>query len=59
MRGRRRGKQEEFRELAPDDDSASVRKISGLRRDGTAEPVSPDQILRRERRQGRTYFGPV
>ena len=25
-------------------------------RDGTAEPVSRDQILRRERRQGNIYF---
>ena len=27
-----------------------------LKRDGTAEPVSLDQILRRERRQGSIYF---
>ena len=30
--------------------------MSGLTRDGTAEPVSPDQILRRERGQGNIYF---
>ena len=27
-----------------------------LARDGTAEPVSRDQILRREREQGNCYF---
>ena len=30
--------------------------MSGLTRDGTAEPVSPDQILRRERGQGKIYI---
>ena len=30
--------------------------VSRLTRDGTAEPVSRDQILRRERRQGNIYF---
>ena len=35
--------------------SLSVR-VSGLTWDGTAEPVSRDQILRRERRQGNIYF---
>ena len=30
--------------------------MSRLRRDGTAEPVSRDQILRRERVQGIIYF---
>ena len=30
--------------------------MSGLARDGTAEPVSRDQVLRRERRQGEKYF---
>ena len=31
-------------------------EMSRLTRDGTAEPVSRDQILRRERRQGNTNF---
>ena len=30
--------------------------MSRLTRDGTAEPVSRDQILRRERGQGNTHF---
>ena len=30
--------------------------MGGMTRDGTAEPVSRDQILRRERGQGKTYF---
>ena len=30
--------------------------MSRLPRDGTAEPVSRDQILRRERRQGNLHF---
>ena len=30
--------------------------MSRLTRDGTAEPLSPDQILRRERRQGKIHF---
>ena len=30
--------------------------MSRLTRDGTAEPVSRDQILRREREQGNVYF---
>ena len=30
--------------------------MSRLTRDGTAEPVSRDQILRREQGQGKTYF---
>ena len=34
------------------DDSACVWRISGLMRDGTAEPVSRDQIIRRERGKG-------
>ena len=33
--------------------SAWVRKLSDLTRDGTAETVSRDQILRRERGQGK------
>ena len=31
-------------------------EMSRPTRDGTAEPVSPDQILRRERGQGNIYF---
>ena len=31
-------------------------KMSRLTRDGTAEPVSRDQILRRERGQGNIHF---
>ena len=38
----------------------SVRKraddMSELTRDGTVEPISRDQILRRERGQGNKYF---
>ena len=30
--------------------------MSGLTRDGTAEPVSQDQILRRKRGQGNIHF---
>ena len=30
--------------------------MSGLKRDGTTEPVSRDQILRRERGQGNIHF---
>ena len=30
--------------------------VSRLTRDGTAKPVSRDQILRRERGQGKVYF---
>ena len=30
--------------------------MSGLTRDGTAEPVSRDEILRRERGQGKNIF---
>ena len=33
--------------------------MSGLTRDGTAEPVSRDQILRREWGQGKNIFFPV
>ena len=31
-------------------------QMSRLTRDGTAEPVSRDQVLRRERGQGNIYF---
>ena len=37
-------------------DSACVWRISGLTRDGTAEPLLRDQILRRERKQGKMHF---
>ena len=43
----RRGKREESHDLAPD--SAGVWRMSRLTRDRTVEPVSRDQILRRER----------
>ena len=33
--------------------------MSRLTRDGTAEPVLRDQILRRERGQGKKHFFPV
>ena len=38
------------------DDSAWVLRMSRLTRVGTAELVSRDQILRRERRQGKNHF---
>ena len=53
----RRGKREKSREEAPD--SAGVLRMSRMTRDGTAEPVSRDQILRRERKQGEKYMFPV
>ena len=37
-------------------DSAWSMEMIRLTRDGTAEPVSPDQILRRERGQGNINF---
>ena len=37
-------------------DSAWSMEMSRLTRDGTAEPVSRDQILRRERSQGIIHF---
>ena len=37
-------------------DLSCVWRRSGLTRDGTAEPNSRDQTLRRERRQGKSYF---
>ena len=36
--------------------SSLSRKMSRLTRDGTAEPVSRDQILRHERGQGNIHF---
>ena len=47
MNGRRRGTREESRKQALD--SAWSMEMSKLTRDGTAKPVSRDQILRRER----------
>ena len=47
MNRRRRGTREEPREQVLD--SAWSVEMSKLTRDGTAEPVSRDQILRRER----------
>ena len=36
--------------------SAKMWRMSRLARDGTAEPISRDQMLRRERGQGNIYF---
>ena len=44
----------ESRKYAPD--LAWVWRMSRLTRDGTAEPNSRDQTLRRERGQGKSYF---
>ena len=52
--GRHRGTREESRKQALD--SAWSMEMSRLTRDGTAEPVSRDQILRRERGQGIIHF---
>ena len=55
--GNRSGKREgkvESRKSAPD--SAWVWRMSRLTRDGTAEPNSRDQTLRRERGQGKSYI---
>ena len=49
MNGRRSGTRKKFRKKALD--SAWSMEMSRLTRDGTAEPVSRDQILRREREQ--------
>ena len=54
MNGRRRGTREGSRKQALD--SAWSMDMSKLMRDGTAEPVSRDQILRRERGQRIIYF---
>ena len=54
MNRRRRGTREESRKQALD--SAWSMEMSKLTRDGTAEPVSRDQILRRERGQRIIYF---
>ena len=50
MNGRRSGTWEKSRKQALD--SAWSMDMSRLMRDGTAEPVSRDQILRRKRGQG-------
>ena len=54
MNGRRRGTREESRKQALD--SAWSMEMSKLARDGTAEPVSRGQILRREQRQRIVHF---
>ena len=36
-------------------DSARAWRMSRLTRDGTAEPISRDQIFRRERGQGKSF----
>ena len=54
MNGRRRRTREESRKQALD--SAWSMEMSKLTRDGTAEPVSRDQILRRERGQRKKHF---
>ena len=54
MNGRRRRTREESRKQALD--SAWSMEMSKLTRDGTAEPVSRGQILRRERRQRIFHF---
>ena len=54
MNGRRRGTREESRKQALD--SAWSMEMSKLTRDGTAEPVSRDQILTRERGQRIIHF---
>ena len=61
--GRRRGEWDEGekappREEAPLTDSAWAWRMSRLTRDGATEPVSRNQILRRERGQGRKHFLP-
>ena len=54
MNGRRRGTREESRKQTLD--SAWSMEMSKLTRDGTAEPVPRDQILRRELRQRIFHF---
>ena len=49
IKRRCRGKREKSREQAPS--SALLRRMSRLTRDGTAEPVTRDQIIRHERGQ--------
>ena len=54
MNGRRRGTREESRKQALD--SAWSMEMINLTRDGTAEPVLRDQMLRRERGQRKIQF---
>ena len=54
MNGRGRGTREESRKQALD--SAWSMEMSKLTRDGTAEPVLQDQILRRKRGQRKNHF---
>ena len=54
MDGRHRGTREESRKQALD--SAWSMEMSRLTQDGTTEPVSRDQILRRELGQGIIHF---
>ena len=57
INGRRRGRRgyrEESRGEAPD--LARVWRMNRLTGDGTTEPASRDQILRRERGQGNIHF---
>ena len=54
MDGRRSGTREKSRKQALE--SAGSMEMSRLTRDGTAEPVSRDQIFRRERGQGIINF---
>ena len=54
MNGRRRGTREESRKQVLD--SAWSVEMSKLTRDGTAEPVTRDQILRPERGQRIIHF---
>ena len=44
---------EEWRPVSKDQIQPGVRRMNGLTRDGTAEPNSRDQTLRRERGQGK------
>ena len=55
MNGRRRGNREESRTKQALDSAWSM-EMSKLTRDGTAEPVSRDRILRRERGQRKNHF---
>ena len=55
MNGRRRGTREVSRKQAPDSALPNI-ETSRLTRNGTAEPVSRDQILRRERGRGTLFF---
>ena len=54
MNGRHRGTREESRKQELD--SAWIMEMSRLTQDGTTEPVSRDQILRRELGQGISIF---